>query len=426
MPNFHLSIEQQILQDTLIAPLQQYLRIRKQTENIVAPLETEDYSVQPIVDVSPPKWHLGHTSWFFENFLLSKYASNYQLYNADFNFIFNSYYVSQGERILRNKRGTLSRPSIKEVMEYRAHVDREMSLLLEEHEELDDEFITFFNIGLNHEQQHQELLLTDIKYILGSNPLLPKYSDFVDHQIEPLQEKWLSVEAGNYKIGYDGQGFHFDNEKGVHKVYLHDFKCMNRLVTNGEFIEFIEDGGYKKAELWLSEGWDWVQKNKAELPFYWMKKNNQLYSYQLNGLLKIDQNKTVTHINFYEADAYARWRSCRLLTEFEWEVAANRYGRMDQGHFQEERIYQPGIAAANQFHGTAWEWTNSAYLPYPFYKQEEGALGEYNGKFMINQMILRGGSCATPKSHYRPSYRNFFHPQLQWQFTGIRLAKTII
>ncbi len=425
MSNFHLPIEQQILQDILISPLQQYLRIRKQTEKIVAPLETEDYSSQPVVDVSPPKWHLGHSSWFFENFLLSKYIKGYQLYNPDFNYIFNSYYESQGERILRNKRGTLSRPSTKEIMSFRAHVDQQMSTLLENEELLDNEFFTFFSIGLNHEQQHQELLVTDIKYILGSNPLLPKYANFAELQGNPIKEEWLKINEGNYTIGYNGEGFHFDNEKGVHQVFLHDFECMNRLVTNEEYMAFIADGGYHKAELWLAEGWDWVQKNKAEFPFYWLKKEQKYFSYQLNGLLEIDKNKAVTHVNFYEADAYARWKSCRLLTEFEWEVAANLHGETTTAHFQEKGSFQPGVAMDKQFHGTAWEWTNSAYLPYPYYRQEEGALGEYNGKFMINQMVLRGGSCATPKDHYRPTYRNFFHPHLQWQFTGIRLAKTI-
>ena len=402
-----------------------YLSIRQKTEELVHPLEIEDFVAQPVVDVSPPKWHLGHTTWFFENFILSKHLTNYQLFDESFAFIFNSYYESQGERILRNKRGTLTRPSTEKIFEYRKYVDLHISKLFEEGFDQNSQGMMFLEIGMNHEQQHQELLVTDIKYILGSNPLMPSYYKQDNKQTETVKLDWLTVKGGNYEIGYNGNAFHFDNEKGVHQVYLHDFQLMNRLVTNGEYIEFINDGGYNKAELWLMEGWEWVKQNRARAPFYWFLSNKEWHHYKLSGVQKVDTNETLTHINFYEAEAYARWKEMRLLTEQEWEVAANIYGDKNKAHFLDEKNYHPKVAIGNQIIGTAWEWTNSAYLPYPFYRQEKGALGEYNGKFMINQMVLRGGSCATPKSHFRVSYRNFFHPHLQWQFTGIRLAKNI-
>jgi ergothioneine biosynthesis protein EgtB len=403
--------------------IEHYLKVRKKTEEIVSPLSIEDFVAQPVVDVSPPKWHLGHTTWFFENFILVPHCKNYQLFSNEFAFVFNSYYESQGERILRNKRGTLTRPSTEEIFEYRKYVDEKLTNFLTSIP-IQDEVKKFLEIGINHEQQHQELLITDIKYILGCNPLLPKYSNFKTNNEPPITSEWLTIPEGNYSIGYDGEAFHFDNEEGEHTVFLHEFEVQNRLVTNKEFIEFIKDDGYSRPELWLMEGWEWVKNEQAKAPFYWFIKNDELHSYQLNGVEKINLNQAVTHVNFYEAEAYARWNNCRLLTEQEWEVAAKKNQKIvETNHFQEKSTYHPLSAKDNQFFGTAWEWTNSAYLPYPFYKQEEGALGEYNGKFMINQMVLRGGSCATPKSHFRPTYRNFFHPHLQWQFTGIRIAR---
>ena len=401
-----------------------YQQIRKKTEEIVAPLETEDYVAQPITDVSPPKWHLGHTTWFFENFILKEFKSDYTIFDSGFAFIFNSYYESQGERILRNKRGTLTSPSTAEIFNYRKYVDAEMEKLLSSEATIKGDLLRFLEIGLNHEQQHQELLITDIKYILGCNPLLPSFQTYEEQQVNPIKPEWLAVEEGVYAIGYEGPSFHFDNEEGVHNVYLHAFEASNKLVTNGEYLEFINDNGYNKTELWLMEGWEWVLKNEAFAPFYWFTRDDKWYNYQTNGVQKVKLDAPVTHVNFYEADAYARWKKCRLLTEFEWEVLAQKHGQFsNDNHFQERNQFQPSAAMDNQLFGTAWEWTNSAYLPYPYYQQEQGALGEYNGKFMINQMVLRGGSCATPSSHFRPTYRNFFHPHLQWQFTGIRLAR---
>lgn len=402
--------------------VKRYLDIRSKTEEIVQPLNIEDFVAQPVQDVSPPKWHLGHSTWFFENFILNVFVKGYRLFDESLPFVFNSYYESQGERILRNKRGTLTRPSTERIFEYRTFVDKQMIAFLQQ-DLIPEKALLFFEIGLNHEQQHQELLVTDIKYILGSNPLMPSYSDFVLQSTTVKKSNWLTVNEGLYNIGYSGDDFHFDNEEGEHTVFLHEFQVMDRLISNEEYMEFIHDGGYQKVELWLMEGWQWVQENSAKAPFYWFKKEGKWHNYQMNGVFPVDPNLPVTHINFYEAEAFARWKTCRLLTEFEWEAAASIFADENSPHFQDQMSFQPQYGNQNQFFGTSWEWTNSAYLPYPFYKQEEGALGEYNGKFMINQMVLRGGSCATPSSHFRKTYRNFFHPHLQWQFTGIRLAK---
>ena len=403
--------------------IEHYLKVRQKTEEIVSPLSIEDFVAQPILEVSPPKWHLGHTTWFFENFILVSHCKNYKLFSKDFAFVFNSYYESQGERIHRNKRGTLTRPSTEEIFKYRKYVDQKLVHFLKNEIPTSD-VLKFLEIGINHEQQHQELLITDIKYILGCNPLLPYYAEYESIKNETIEKKWLKVPEGKYDIGYEGNDFHFDNEEGKHTVFLHEFEIRNCLVTNKEFLEFMVENGYKRPELWLMDGWEWAKNENAVAPFYWFKRNNEWFNYKLNGVQKIELNAPVTHINFYEAEAFAKWKNCRLLTEQEWEVASNIHQKDSEfNHFQEKTEYHPISTGGNQFYGTAWEWTNSAYLPYPFYNQEKGALGEYNGKFMINQMVLRGGSVATPESHFRPTYRNFFHPHLQWQFTGIRIAR---
>lgn len=403
--------------------------IREQTEYLCEPLSAEDYVPQPIVDVSPAKWHLGHTTWFFETFILKQYSQGYQVLDEQFNFIFNSYYESVGKRLLRSNRGNLTRPTVDEVYAYRHYVDQALADLLTTMPSA--EVIELIEIGLQHEQQHQELLLTDLKYILGGNPLSPVYrqrqdTEGGDHIIS--QASYLEVEEGVYSIGHQGSGFCFDNELGVHKVYLHSFKVMDRLVTNGEYLQFMKDGGYQDFRFWLSEGWEWVKQEKAEAPLYWQQEKGAWHHFTLAGLLPVNMNEPVTHINYYEAEAYAAWKGKRLLTEFEWEVACRKYGTINTGsNFVKQEQYQPmaKVNGNNQFFGDAWEWTSSAYLPYPFYQKAAGALGEYNGKFMVNQMVLRGGSCATPQSHIRPSYRNFFHADKQWQFTGIRLAENM-
>jgi len=376
-----------------------FTETRSKTENICKPLEIEDYVVQPIVDVSPPKWHLGHTSWFFEEFVLKKYKSDYRIFNDDFSFVFNSYYENVGKRIMRTDRGNLSRPGVAQIYEYRHYVTRHLQNLLKE--ELSQEIVAVITIGIHHEKQHQELLLTDIKYILGHNPLFPKYDEsFQENLVQKIHPEWIAMTEGIYEIGHASEDFCYDNELGRHKVYLQAFSISNRLVTNGEYLEFMNSGGYADFNLWHMEGQEWIRTNKISQPMYWHKINHEWYQYTLNGLRKIDFSAPLSHISYYEAFAFAQSKGCRLPTEFEWEAAQARFEW-----------------------GSRWEWTESAYLPYPNYKKPPGAIGEYNGKFMVNQKVLRGGSVATPENHTRPTYRNFFHPHLRWQYTGIRLAK---
>ena len=376
-----------------------FLETRAHTEVICKPLEIEDYVVQPIIDVSPPKWHLGHTTWFFEEFILKTYDKSYQIFNADFSFVFNSYYETVGKRVVRADRGNLSRPSVKKVYEYRHYVTQAMKSLLESND--DSTLLEVLEIGIHHEKQHQELLLTDIKYILGNNPLLPKYSDsFKEYGIDKDAQVWIPMSEGIYEIGHNSADFCFDNELKRHKVYLHDYQISNKLVTNAEYLDFIKSDGYKRFDLWHAAGWDWVKQSQANSPLYWHEIDGVWHYYSLNGLTEIDLDAPVTHISYFEAFAFAQFKDCRLPTEFEWEAAQNQFNW-----------------------GQRWEWTESAYLPYPNYKKVDGALGEYNGKFMVNQKVLRGSSIATPNKHARHTYRNFFQTDLKWQFTGIRLAK---
>lgn len=377
-----------------------FLETRQHTEDICKPLEIEDYVVQPIVDVSPPKWHLGHTSWFFEEFILKPHKPNYKIFHSDFAFVFNSYYENIGKRVLRTDRGNLSRPSVSRVYDYRQYVTREMNDLLSKR--ISKEVEEILLIGIHHEKQHQELLITDIKYILGNNPLFPKYNDlFSENLIQGFKQEWIDIEEGIYEIGHNKpEEFCYDNELNRHKVYLQQYKISNKLVTNAEFLEFIMAGGYADFNLWHAEGLDWVKTNNIKAPMYWHQINDQWHQYTLQGLNKLNMDAPLSHISYFEAFAYAQWKDCRLPTEFEWETA--------QGKFQ---------------WGSRWEWTESAYLPYPGYTKASGAIGEYNGKFMVNQKVLRGGSVATPTNHTRPTYRNFFQTNLRWQFTGIRLAK---
>jgi ergothioneine biosynthesis protein EgtB len=384
-----------------------YIRVRAHSEAICLGLETEDYVVQPIADVSPPKWHLGHTTWFWETFVLVPNAPNYRIFHEDFSYVFNSYYETVGKRVLRTDRGNLSRPTVAGVYAYRAYVDEHMSHFLNT-SDLSPELYALIQLGLNHEQQHQELLITDIKYILGHNPLFPGIdmpltnpSDYT--RLKAREERTITIPEGIYSIGHQNDGpnagsFYFDNELARHKVYLNKTTITDGLTTNGEYLAFIEAGGYQNFRYWLSDGWAWVKNNGIQAPLYWHKIDGEWWNYTFSGLAPVDLNEPVCHVSQYEADAYARWKGQRLPTEFEWEAAANQLSW-----------------------GARWEWTNSAYLPYPGFTTAEGAVGEYNGKFMSGQIVLRGASVATPEGHSRSTYRNFFQPDKRWQFTGIRL-----
>ncbi|WP_242919324.1 ergothioneine biosynthesis protein EgtB [Pontibacter liquoris] len=411
--------------------LQRFAAVRTQTERICQPLEPEDTVVQPIVDVSPPKWHMAHTSWFFEEFVLQPYLPGYQVFHPKYRFLFNSYYNSVGNRVQRHERGTLTRPPLRDIYAYRQHVNEQVTRLLQQiTPEKATEMLPILELGLQHEQQHQELLLTDIKYILSTNPLLPVYkpatTTTAGSSAAAPAATFLEVPSGRYTIGFQGDGFSFDNELGVHEVLIEDFQVMNRLVTNGEYLAFMQDGGYTDFRYWLDEGLAMVRTQHLEAPLYWVKQDDEWHRFTLHGLEKVNPHAPVCHLSFYEADAFANWSGKRLLTEFEWEAAAQVYppakGNFVEGELLEPAPADPAQQGLQQLYGDVWEWTYSAYHPYPGFVKAPGAIGEYNGKFMINQMVLRGGSCATPLSHIRTTYRNFFHPDKRWQYSGIRLA----
>ncbi len=378
---------------------EQFNSIRAASEDLCRPLITEDYSVQPSVFASPPKWHLAHVTWFWEQFVLTAYLPGYAVFDEDFSFLFNSYYNNVGKRVLRPVRGLMTRPSVDAVYRYRAYVNDHMNRLFEM--KLPEELAAIIAIGLNHEEQHQELLVYDIKYILGNQPTFPAYATGI-FTLEKVgtARTFHQIDAGVYEIGHDGNGFAFDNEFGRHKTYVADFEIADQLVTNGEYLEFMQAGGYTDFNFWHDEGWQWVSSNQIKAPLYWHDIEGSWQYYDLSGLQEVVPDEPVRHISFYEAFAYAQWKGMRLPTEQEWEIASSRFNW-----------------------GQLWEWTNSAYLAYPGYVKQPGAIGEYNGKFMINQMVLRGASVATPKGHSRKTYRNFFHPDMNWPYNGIRLVK---
>ena len=404
-----------------------FISVRNDSEVLCKPLAIEDYGIQTMPDVSPPKWHLAHTSWFFETFLLQPFCKSYQSYSPTYSHLFNSYYEQAGTFHPRPERGLLSRPTVDEIYKYRQYINQQMLELLSDTQHAErGEILRRTEIGLHHEQQHQELMLTDIKNIFAYNPLKPVYKEFKKPEIkQPTKIYWHEQPAGIYEVGKAGEGFAYDNEYPRHKVYLEPFRIASRLTTNREYLEFIMDDGYHNPAHWLSDGWKIVQSQNWSCPLYWEKIDDEWYEMTLSGLRPLDLDAPVSHVSFYEANAYANWNGRRLATEMEWEVIAS--GLELKGNLREQGYYQPiatSESSLTQFYGDVWEWTQSSYTPYPGYRAAQGALGEYNGKFMSSQMILRGGSCVTPQNHIRPSYRNFFYPGDRWQFSGIRLAET--
>ena len=405
-----------------------YCAVRATTERLRAPLSAEDCQAQSMDDASPTKWHLAHTSWFFETFVLERQARGYRPFHPEFRVLFNSYYQQVGPQHPRPQRGLLTRPSLDQVLSYRAHVDRHLLDLLSAARD-GAAFASVVELGLHHEQQHQELILTDAKHLLALNPLRPAYRvalhRIADAPGSPSPLRWQSFGGGTAEIGHDGRGFAFDNERPRHPVMLAPFALATRLVTNGEFLAFIEDGGYERPELWLSDGWNAVQSRGWRTPLYWQRREGAWWEFTLSGVCPLAVDEPVCHVSLYEADAYATWAGARLPTEAEWEVAAAAVPVA--GNLLESDVLHPVPAGAGdelqQLFGDVWEWTRSAYAAYPGYRPPAGALGEYNGKFMCNQLVLRGGSCATPASHIRATYRNFFPPDARWQFSGVRLAR---
>ena len=405
--------------------LRRYLEVRTQTLKLVEPLSAEDQMVQSMPDASPTKWHLAHTTWFFETFVLSPHVPGYVPFDERYKFLFNSYYKQLGTHPHRATRGAFSRPGLDEILDYRSHVDTCVQRLLER--EVSDVFLQILELGVNHEQQHQELIVTDIKHAFWTNPLRPQYQPpgpikVIESASSPLS--WITFNEDIYDVGHDGYGFAFDNELPRHRTYLKSFRVASRLVTNAEYLGFMADGGYQRPELWLSDAWDHINANGWTAPLYWEREGDAWTVFTCQGRAQLNLNEPVCHVSFYEADAFARWAGARLPTEFEWEVAANLIGV--RGNLLESGAYHPSPARPDknlqQIFGDVWEWTASPHAAYPGYRPAPGAVGEYNAKFMCNQMVLRGGSCVTPQSHMRASYRNFFSPRARWQFSGIRMA----
>ncbi len=406
----------------------QYATIRNYSEQIFGTLNPEDCVLQSMPDASPIRWHLAHETWFFEAFVLRRFA-DYKWYNEEYDLLFNSYYNTVGEQFPRHNRGLLSRPTVAEVLDYRHRVDEQLLQYLDREHCWSSGLLDIVQLGLQHEQQHQELMLTDIKNALFCNPLYPAMLTGDPIEVEPPALNWVPFEEGVYQIGHHGEGFAYDNETPRHRVFIEPFSLANRLVTNGEFLEFMQDGGYREPAHWLSLGWACVQQNSWTAPLYWIEKDGTFYQYTLAGLKTLNPSQPVAHLSYFEADAYARWAGARLPTEAEWEIAAvDHVGAVmsAEDHFVLGRPNHPTHSDDDQLiqslFGSVWQWTSSAYAAYPGYKPPHGALGEYNGKFMCNQYVLRGSSCCTSRNHARYSYRNFFGTTARWQFAGLRLA----
>lgn len=402
-----------------------YQAVRDASLALAAPLTPEDCALQSMPDASPVKWHLAHPTWFFETFVLTPHVPGYRLFDPAYGYLFNSYYNAIGARHPRPERGLLSRPSLEDVLAYRRHVDDAMLGVLEKQGTQEN----LVELGLHHEQQHQELILTDLKHLLSKNPLRPAYAKpWPLASIEPRRRGWVAIAEGRYEVGHAGEGFAFDNEGPRHRVWLDAFAIATHPVTHGDWIEFMDDGGYQRPELWLSAGWDAVQARGWRAPLYWEQRDGAWHTFTLHGMAPVDPLTPVCHVSFYEAEAFARWANERLPTEFEWEVASREASL--EGNFVESGTLHPlplrkapARGKTAQMFGDVWEWTRSDYGPYPGFRIAEGAVGEYNGKFMSGQYVLRGGSCATPQSHIRATYRNFFPPDARWQFSGLRLAR---
>jgi len=404
-----------------------FQRTRDFSRQLCEPLEIEDFVAQSMPDASPIRWHLAHTTWFFETFILKPLVPGYEPLEPAYEYLFNSYYNTVGEQFPRPKRGLVTRPTVAEVFAYRRHVDQHIAGLFEEVDaDKWGEVIGLIELGLNHEQQHQELMVTDLLHLFWQNPMLPRYlPDSLGPAKESSSLSWTTFFGGILEIGTTAEGFSYDNEGPRHEALLQPFQIADRLVTNEEYQAFIDDGGYRRAEFWLSQGWAWVQQNQVGQPLYWQTDSEGKTEFTAHGAAPLEDSRPVTHISFFEADAYARWADARLPLEAEWEVVASELPIV--GNFAENMTLHPESPTScdglTQFFGDCWEWTASPYRPYPGYQPPVGAIGEYNGKFMCNQFVLRGGSCATSQSHIRSTYRNFFPPEAQWQFSGIRLAK---
>jgi ergothioneine biosynthesis protein EgtB len=412
-----------------LEPLPQYFaRVRARTDELVAPLSEADCTVQSMPDASPGKWHLGHTTWFFETFILERFEPDFKPFHDAFRVMFNSYYNGVGDKHPRGQRGLLTRPALSMVKDYRAHVNERILRLLAE-QGGDQTLKTLLVLGLNHEQQHQELIVTDIKHLLSTSPLRPAYhAPQSSAAVAGTPLAWQKFAGGLATIGNDGAYFCFDNEMPQHRAFIECFQLATRLVTNREYLEFVQQGGYRDPALWLSEGWDWVRNNQLAHPCYWFQDGDSWQEFTLTGGQALAPDLPAVHLSYFEADAFARWAGARLPTEAEWEHAAA--GAKGSGAFADNGVFHPSAARAfspesgpSQLFGDAWEWTQSSYSPYPGFRQSDGAIGEYNGKFMVNQYVLRGGSCATPADHIRLTYRNFFPATARWQFSGIRLAR---
>ena len=401
---------------------ERFTEIRATSMRITEKLSPEDQMLQSMPEASPTKWHLAHTTWFFETFLLQPYLPDYKPFDPRYKYLFNSYYKQLGPHPYRGSRGLMSRPSLQQVHAYRDYVERALLSFLEK---ADDDALELVELGLNHEQQHQELILTDIKHALWSSPLGPEPVTGRGPRACAPRMSWTEMEGGIHSVGHEGSGFAFDNESPRHEVLLRPFRIASRPVTNAEYLEFMQDDGYRRPELWLSDGWDAVCAQHWDAPLYWEQHDDgSWWHFTMNGIKEVDPAEPVCHVSFYEADAYARWCGARLPTEEEWEVAAVRMP--SRGTFLEDYVFRPQAARGEgnqQMFGDVWEWTASPYIAYPGFQPAAGLIGEYNGKFMCSQLVLRGGSCATPASHIRASYRNFFPPHTRWQFSGIRLAR---